>query len=156
MDGTLKWRVEGHVVVQGERHQRSLAIRVEDTGHVRKLCVKTLCISGNYHSQFCSFLCIVRNYNILHSQDVGKTGVYASHCFFIHLPGGGQCPLVRDSEPIRLLEIPTSPSLYMLISLFDTSQRQKFSKRRSISCSTSWSDHLLVHLLAFLDFLPNV
>ena len=31
------------------------------------------------------------------------------------LPVGGQCPLVRDSEPIRLLEIPTSPSLYMLI-----------------------------------------
>ena len=40
----------------------------------------------------------------------------AGHCFIIHLPGGGQCPLVRDSEPIRLLEIPTSPSLYMLIA----------------------------------------
>ena len=38
------------------------------------------------------------------------------HCFIIHLPGGGQCPLVRDSEPIRMLEIPTSPSLYMLIT----------------------------------------
>ena len=25
-------------------------------------------------------------------------------------------PLVRDSEPIRLLEIPTSPSLYMLMA----------------------------------------
>ena len=41
----------------------------------------------------------------------------ASHCFIIHLPGGGQCPLVRDCEPIRLLEIPTSPSLYMLITI---------------------------------------
>ena len=30
------------VVVQGERHQRSLVIRTEDTGHVNKLCVKTL------------------------------------------------------------------------------------------------------------------
>ena len=44
---------------------------------------------------------------ILHSQDVvlghfGKTGVYAGHCFIIHLPGGGHCPLVRDSEPMRL------------------------------------------------------
>ena len=39
----------------------------------------------------------------------------AGHCFIIHLPGGGQCPLVKDSEPIRLLEILTSPSLYMLI-----------------------------------------
>ena len=27
------------VVVQGERHQRSLVIRTEDTGHVRKLRV---------------------------------------------------------------------------------------------------------------------
>ena len=27
------------VVVQGEKHQRSLAIRREDTGHVSKLCV---------------------------------------------------------------------------------------------------------------------
>ena len=39
----------------------------------------------------------------------------AGHCFIIYLPGSGQCPLVRDSEPIRLLIIPTSPSLYMLI-----------------------------------------
>ena len=39
----------------------------------------------------------------------------AGHCFIIHLPGGGHCLLVRDSEPIRLLEIPMSPSLYMLI-----------------------------------------
>ena len=37
-------------VVQGKRHQRSLAIRTEDTGHVRKLCVKTLFGSENYHS----------------------------------------------------------------------------------------------------------
>ena len=40
------------------------------------------------------------------------TGVHAGHCFIIHLPGGGQCPLVRDSEPIRLLEIPTSSNVY--------------------------------------------
>ena len=36
-------------VVQGER-QRSLANRTEDTGHVSKLCVKTLFISEDYHS----------------------------------------------------------------------------------------------------------
>ena len=58
----------GRTVVQGEKHQRSLAIRIEDTGHVSKLHVKTLFISENYHSQFRSFLCIVRDYNILHSQ----------------------------------------------------------------------------------------
>ena len=29
----------------------------------------------------------------------------AGHCFIINLTGGGQCPLVRDSEPIRLLVI---------------------------------------------------
>ena len=38
------------VVVQGERHQRSFAIRREDTEHVSKLCVKTLFISENFHS----------------------------------------------------------------------------------------------------------
>ena len=44
-----------------------------------------------------------------------KTGVYTSHCFIIHLLGGGHCPLARDSKPIRLLEIiPTSLSLYIL------------------------------------------
>ena len=37
------------------------------------------------------------------------------HCFIIDLQGGGQCPLVRDSEPIRLLVIPTSLSLCMLM-----------------------------------------
>ena len=43
----------------------------------------------------------------------------ASHCFIIHLLGGGQCPLVRDSKPIRLLEIPTWPSLYMPIIIIN-------------------------------------
>ena len=113
----MKWSlgVGWTVIAQGERNQWRLAIRTEDTGHVGKLCVKTLFISENFHSKFRSFLCIVRNF---YSQDVvhgqfDKTGVYAGHCFIIHLPGGGQCPLV--SEPIRLLEMRTSPSLYMLI-----------------------------------------
>ena len=30
------------VVVQGERNQRSLEIRTEDTGHVSKLCVNPI------------------------------------------------------------------------------------------------------------------
>ena len=42
MDGTLKWSRGRTAVVQGERHQQNLAIRTEDTGHVSKLCVKTL------------------------------------------------------------------------------------------------------------------
>ena len=37
-------------VVQGKMHQRNLAIRTEDIGHVSKLCVKTLFGSENYHS----------------------------------------------------------------------------------------------------------
>ena len=74
-----------------------------------------------------SFLCIVGNYIILHSQDVvlghyDKTGVYTDRCFIIQLPGGGHCPFVRDSEPIRLLEIPMSPSLYVLIIIVWTLQ----------------------------------
>ena len=96
-------------------------MKAEDTGHVSILYAKTSFTSENFHScQFRGFLCIVRNCIILHSQDVvlghfGKTGVYAVHRFIIHLPGGGHCPLVRESEAIRLLEIPTSLSLYMLI-----------------------------------------
>ena len=55
----------------------------------------------------------------MHSQDVlnhyGKTEVNVGNCFIIHLAGGGHCPLFRDSEPIRLLEIPMLSSLYKLI-----------------------------------------
>ena len=67
---------------------------------------------------------VVRNCIILRSQDVvlghlGKTGVYDRHIVSLFTsreePEGGHCPLVRDSEPIRLLEIPTSPSLYMTV-----------------------------------------
>ena len=39
LDGTLKWNRGRAVVVRGERHQRSLAIRTQDTGHVSKFCV---------------------------------------------------------------------------------------------------------------------
>ena len=53
-----------------------------------------------------------------------KTGVSAGQCFtfipqIIHLPRGGHCPLFRDSEPIRFLEMLTSLSLYMLIRVKD-------------------------------------
>ena len=75
------------VVVQRERHQRRLAIRTEDTGHVSKLCVKTII------PNFVAFLCIVWNCNILHSQDVvlghfGKTGVYTGRPLFHYPPPG--------------------------------------------------------------------
>ena len=50
LDGTLKWSRGRTVVVQGERHQRRLAIRTEDTGHVSKLCAETMFISENFHS----------------------------------------------------------------------------------------------------------
>ena len=72
-------------------------------------------------TSFEDFIKIVDPRQYLHLQNVvlghfGKTGVHACHCFIIHLPGGGHCPLVRDSEPVRLLDIQTSPSLYMLIA----------------------------------------
>ena len=56
----------------------------------------------------------------------------AGYCFIIHLPGGAQCPLVRDSEPIRLLEIPTSPSLYMLIQ--DIHDKLKLFQTSKFNC----------------------
>ena len=37
LDRTLKWSLGRTAVVQGERHQRRLAIRREDTRHVSKL-----------------------------------------------------------------------------------------------------------------------
>ena len=43
---------------------------------------------------------------------------------------------------------------HFFLKLFGTSQRQDFSLR-IISCFTSWFDHLLVHLLAFFEFLPK-
>ena len=53
------------------------------------------------------------------------------HCFIIHLPGGGQCPLVGDSEPIRLLEMPTEIEIRIV---FQYSLRSKrfcgFSEQR--------------------------
>ena len=109
LDGTLKWSRVGTVVVQGEKHQRSLAVRTEDTGHVSKLCVKTLFISENFHSQFSSFLCIIRNCNILHSQDVvfdhfGKTGVYAGRPLF-HYPLPGRWTINNYSLKSRLKRI---------------------------------------------------
>ena len=57
LDGTLKWSRGRTVVVQGERHQQSLAIRTEATGaNVSKLCVKTLFISQDFHvSSFVAF-----------------------------------------------------------------------------------------------------
>ena len=91
---------------QGERHQRSLAIRAEDTGHVSKLCVKTLFISEKFHSSlYCYTLGTVisafaRCRSRLLRATSAKREFYAGHCIIIHLPG--------DSEPIRLLEIPTS------------------------------------------------
>ena len=117
LDETLKWNCGRTVVVQGEKHQRSLAIRTEDTGHVSKNCVLKHCLSlktviPNFVAFFVSLAVViswVRKMSF--SVTSAKRGVYAGHCFIIHLPGGGQCPLVRDSEPIRLLVIPTSPSL---------------------------------------------
>ena len=68
--GLWNGAVEGQLLFKEKRHQRSLAIRREDTWHVSKLCVKTLFISKNFYFFFRSFLCIGRNCNILHLQDV--------------------------------------------------------------------------------------
>ena len=82
MDGTLKWSCGRTVVVQlqGERYQRSLAMRREDTGFVSKLCVKTLFISENFHSKFRSFFCIVTVISCIsnHIIILGKQFIYKS------------------------------------------------------------------------------
>ena len=72
-------------------------------------------------TSFEDFIKIVDPRQYLHLQNVvpghfGKTGVHAAIVSLSTSPGGGHCPLVRDSEPVRLLDIQTSPSLYMLIA----------------------------------------
>ena len=69
------------------------ALRAEDTGHVSKLYVKILFTFENFHSCFHSFLCIVWNLIILHSQsDVvlghfGKNGSLRRPLFHYPPPG---------------------------------------------------------------------
>ena len=62
-DGTLKWSRGRAVVVQGERHQRSLAIRTEDTatatGHVSKLCVKDCLSLKTFIPNFVAFFALL-------------------------------------------------------------------------------------------------
>ena len=99
LDGALKWSHGRTFVASGEKYQQNLAIRTEDTGHVSKFnFVLKHCFSlETFILKFIrSFLCTVRNCNILHLQDVvsrflWQNGVYAGHCFIIHLPEGGQC-----------------------------------------------------------------
>ena len=98
-------------------------IRREDTvtGHVSKLCVEHCLSLKTFIPNFVAFfvslgIVITCIHKMLFSVTSAKRELTpARHCFIIHLLGGGHCPLVRDSEPIILLETPTSPSLYMLI-----------------------------------------
>ena len=116
LDGTLKWSCGRTVVVQGEQHQRSLAIRTEqseDDGHVSKLCQLKHCLSlKTFIPNFVAFFVSLGNViSCIRKMSFSVTSTKreftpAGHCFIIHFPGGGQCPLVRDSEPIRLLVIP--------------------------------------------------
>ena len=126
LDEILKWSCGRTVVVQGEKHQRSLAIyrSGEKTLDMWANCVLKHCLSLKtfipYFVAFflslvivISFICKMSFLVTSAKQEFTPVG----HCFIIHLPEGGQCPLVRDSEPITLLVIPTSPSLYMLIQI---------------------------------------
>ena len=44
------------VVIQGERHQRSLAVRTEDTGHVSKLGLKHCLSLQTFIPNFAAYL----------------------------------------------------------------------------------------------------
>ena len=125
-------------------------------------CVLKHCLSlKTFIPNFVGFF---RNCKILHSRDVvlghfGKTRVYAGHCFIIHLPGGGQCPLARDGEPMRLLEIQTSPSLYMLIAYSWSDLPGTTAKCimcRELKCQTSFLYSLPVFFqLLYPDLIPH-
>ena len=55
LDGTLKWKVEGQLLFKETEASAKLAIRIEDTGHVSKLCVKTLFIFETIIPNFVAF-----------------------------------------------------------------------------------------------------
>ena len=112
LDGTLKWSRGRIAVLQGGRHQRSFVIRTEKgyegRRHVSKLLRHCLPVK-TFVPNFVAFFVLLAidclafgDFLLCHYR---RTGVYADHCFIINLPGGGHCPLARESEPIGLLEV---------------------------------------------------
>ena len=112
---SLKWSCGRTVVVQGEKHQRSLVIRRENC--VLKHCLSLKTFIPNFLAFFILLAVVLSCIGKMSFSVTSAKQEFmpAGLCFIIHLPGGGQCPLVRDNEPIRLLVIPTSPSLYLTI-----------------------------------------
>ena len=90
------------------------AVRAGDTGHVSKLYVKKVLpnfVAFFFFDKLGIALRCIREMSFSVSSANLRRPLF--HC---SPPGRWtDCPLVRDSEPIRLLEIPTSTSLYMLM-----------------------------------------
>ena len=113
--------VEGQLLFKELRDINRAWRSGQKTLHMWANCVLKHCLSlktliPNFVCFFVSLVIVISCIRkMLFSVTSAKPEFTPVHCFIIHLPGGGQCPLVRDSEPIRLLEMPTSPSLYMLI-----------------------------------------
>ena len=79
------------VIVQGERHQRSLAIRTEDTGHVSQFCVKTLFIPNFVTFSVSLEIVISCICKMSFSVTSAKREFTPAIVSIIHLPAGGRC-----------------------------------------------------------------
>ena len=83
--------------------------------------------------------------------------VYTGHCFtpqIIHLPGVEHWSLASDSEPIRLLEIPSSPSFYANTVTYRSGQVQTGTARSVLLCSIQFPFYYIVFWSASFTLNP--
>ena len=122
-------------IVEGERHQCSLVIRIkkgcEGRGHVVANCMIKHCLPlKTFIPNFVAFFvllgialsCIWKIFSSVTTTKWEFT-VAIVLCRKLSILGGRHCPLARDSEPIRFLEITMSLSL---ITIFTKCTRLQF------------------------------
>ena len=83
--------------------------------------------------------------------------VYTGHCFtpqIIHLPGVEHWSLASDSEPIRLLKIPSSPSFYANTVTYRSEQVQTGTARSVLLCSIQFPFYIIVFWSASFTLNP--
>ena len=116
MDSILLFKERG---ISGAWRSRLRKAVKTIAGHVRKMCVKTLFTSENtFISNFVAFF-VLLGITFSCIRKISSSFTSATRRFTSAIvplsTSRGHCPLARDGEPIRLLEIQTSLSLNLLI-----------------------------------------
>ena len=100
LDGTLKWRVERQLLFKERGISEAWRSRQKTmdmwANCVLKHCLSLKTIIPNFVAFLVSLRIAISCVRKMSFWVNSATGVDAGHCFIIHLPGGGQCPLVRD------------------------------------------------------------